>query len=177
MIFKDTVGIVEIYSVMSVLYIYIYIYIYIYLFIYLYITYLSIYPSIYIILYIHHICIIYYYTTPNHTQCKFCAQSTLPSLPLLPLPPQHKLLCTHSVYAPLLQEEDHHYHHHTVQVTILHPIITSTITTATTTTITTAQAAMHAFSICATALGKKTDHQCKYCVPGPALAPFSLYIY
>ena len=53
--------------------------------------------------------------------------------------------------------------HHTVQVTILHPI---------TTTTTTAQAAMHACNICATALGKKTTTSVIYCAPGPAQAPF-----
>ena len=53
----------------------------------------------------------------------------------------------------------YHHHHHTVQVTILRTIITiTTITTATITTTTTAQAAMHAFSICATAPGKAIYH-------------------
>ena len=46
------------------------------------------------------------------------------------------------------------------------------IDTTTTTTTTTAQSAMHAFSICATALGKKTTTSASYCGPGPAPAPF-----
>ena len=60
---------------------------------------------------------------------------------------------------------NHYHHHHTVQVTILHPITTATTTT-------TAQAALHAFSICTTALRKKTTTSASYCVPGPAQAPF-----
>ena len=43
----------------------------------------------------------------------------------------------------------HHHCHHTVQVTILRP------TTTAITSTTTAPVTMHAFSICATALGKK----------------------
>ena len=61
------------------------------------------------------------------------------------------------------------YRHHTVQVTILRP--TTTTTTATTST-TTAQITMHAFSICATALGKKQTTSASYCRLGPAPAPF-----
>ena len=92
---------------------------------------------------------------PHITQCRlqYYVQPPLP-----PPPPQHKLQCMHSVYAPLLLEKDHHHRHHTVQATILQPTTTTTTTTISTTTV---QITMHAFSICATDLGKKTDHQCK----------------
>ena len=60
------------------------------------------------------------------------------------------------------------YHHcrHTVQVTILRP------TTTAITSTTTAPVTMHAFSICATALGKKQTTSASYYGLGPAPAPF-----
>ena len=82
--------------------------------------------------------------------------------PPLP-PPQHKLQCMHSVYAPLLQEKGHHHRHHTVQVTILRP----NTTTTTTVTIT-----MHAFTICTIVVGKKQTTSASYCGLGPTPAPF-----
>ena len=72
-----------------------------------------------------------------------------------------------SVYAPLLWEKDHQHLHLTVQVTILHAT-----TTTTTTLTTTVQITMHAFSIRATALGKKQTTSASYCRLGPAPAPF-----
>ena len=50
--------------------------------------------------------------------------------------------------------------------------ITQCTTITATTTITTAQITMHAFSICATALGKKQTTSASYCGLGPAPAPF-----
>ena len=73
-----------------------------------------------------------------------------------------------SICAIALGKRPPHYRHHTVQVTILRPITTTTTTT-------TAQVAMHAFSICTTALGKKKTKKQKnkttsasLCGPGPA---------
>ena len=64
-----------------------------------------------------------------------------------------------SICAIALGKRPPHYRHHTVQVTILRPITTTTTTTTatSTTTTTTAQVAMHAFSMCTTALGKKKN--------------------
>ena len=69
-------------------------------------------------------------------------------------------------YIILYYIKDHHHCHHTVQVTILRP------TTTAITSTTTAPVTMHAFSICATALGKKQTTSASYCGLGPAPAPF-----